>query len=481
MNWKTIARLSGILLIIIGFAMSTSLVWAFIDFDTQVITAFLVSVGITLVVGFGLFLFGRSKIETIFIREAVFIVASGWVLAGIFGSLPFYYTNTLENVIDCFFETVSGFTTTGSTVITNVEIVHRAVLYWRSLIQWLGGMGIIVLFIAVLPRLGVGAKKLFESEVPGPISSSFRPKLKHTSSILWKLYFGITVTEMIALMVCGMSFFDSICHSFCTMATGGYSTKNASIGHYDSTAIDIVVTIFMFSAGINFYLYYMAAKGEIKAAVKDYEFRVYTGLMLVCIIIIAVDIMVIHPDFGTALRKAAFQTLAVGTTTGFGTDNFNLYPSFSKVLMVVLMVIGGSAGSTAGGMKVSRLIVVVKSIKDELIRASRPHVVRAMKIGGHTIPREISRGILVFFAMFLMVLVVGTLFMTLLGLDMITALTAVVATLANIGPGLERVGSIENYAFIHPVGKLFLSFCMILGRLELVTVGAVLLPSFWKR
>jgi trk system potassium uptake protein TrkH len=342
-------------------------------------------------------------------------------------------------------------------------------------------MGIIVLFIAVLPRLGVGAKKLFESEVPGPISSSFRPKLRQTSSILWKIYLGITVTEMIALMFCGMSFFDSVCHSFCTMATGGYSTKNASIGHYNSTAIDIVVTIFMFSAGINFYLYYMVVKGEIKAALKDYEFRVYTGLMLICILIIAIDIMVIHSDFGTAFRKASFQTIAVGTTTGFGTDNFNLYPSFSKVLMVVLMIIGGSAGSTAGGMKVSRLIVVVKSIKDELIRASRPHVVRVMKIGGRAIPREVSRGILVFFAMFFLVFVVGTLFMTLFGLDMITAATSVIATLANIGPGLERVGSIENYAFIHPIGKLFLSFCMILGRLELVTVGAVLLPSFWKR
>ena len=481
MNWKTISRLSGILLIIIGFAMSTSIIWALVDSDTTGLHAFLISVIVTLVFGFGLFLFGRRKIDTIYIREAVFVVASGWILAGIFGALPFYLTGALTNPVDCFFETVSGFTTTGSTVITNVEVVPRAVLYWRSLTQWLGGMGIIVLFIAVLPRLGVGAKKLFESEVPGPISSSFRPKLRQTSSILWKIYLGITVTEMIALVICGMDFFDAVCHSFCTMATGGYSTKNASIGHYDSTAIDIVVTIFMYSAGINFYLYYMAVKGEIKAAVKDYEFRVYTGLMAVCIVLIAIDILVIHPDFGVALRKAAFQTLAVGTTTGFGTDNFNLYPSFSKAIMVVLMIIGGSAGSTAGGMKVSRLIVVVKSIKDELIRASRPHVVRAMKIGGHTIPKEISRGILVFFAMFLLVLIAGTLFMTLFELDLITAATSVVATLANIGPGLERVGSIENYAFIPSIGKLFLSFCMILGRLELVTVAAVLLPSFWKR
>ncbi len=481
MNWKTVARLSGILLIIIGSAMLTSIIWALFDSDTPTLQAFLLSVSITLAFGFGFYLFGREKVGTIFIRDAILIVASGWVLAGIFGALPFYFSGVLENPIDCFFETVSGFTTTGSTVITDVEAVPRAVLYWRSLIQWLGGMGIIVLFIAVLPRLGMGAKKLFESEVPGPISSSFRPKLKETSSILWKIYLGITIAELIALMACGMSFFDALCHSLCTMATGGYSTKNASVGHYDSTAIDIVVTVFMFSAGINFYLYYMVVKGDFKAAVKDYEFRVYTGLMAVCMVLITIDILSIHQDFGTALRMASFQTLAVGTTTGFGTDNFNMYPSFSKVLMVILMIIGGSAGSTAGGMKVSRWIVVIKSIKDELIRASRPHVVRAVKIGGHSIPKEVSRGILIFFAMFFLVFVAGTLFMTLFKLDIITAATSVIATLANIGPGLERVGSIENYAFLDPVGKLFLSFCMILGRLELVTVGAVLLPSFWKR
>jgi len=329
MNWKTVARLSGILLIIIGSAMLTSIIWALIDSDTQTLLAFLLSVGITLAFGFGFYLFGREKIETIFIREAILVVASGWILSGLFGSLPFYFSGALESFVDCFFETVSGFTTTGSTVLTDVEIVPRAILYWRSLTQWLGGMGIIVLFIAVLPRLGMGAKKLFESEVPGPISSSFRPKLKETSSILWKIYLGITVAELVALMVCGMSFFDALCHSFSTMATGGYSTRNASIGYYHSTAIDIVVTIFMCSAGINFYLYYMVVKGEFKAAVRDHEFRIYIGLMAACVILITIDILSIYPGVGKAFRMAAFQTLSVGTTTGFGTDNFNLYPSFS--------------------------------------------------------------------------------------------------------------------------------------------------------
>ncbi len=480
MNWRTVARLSGILLIIIGAAMATSLIWAAIDSDSNSLKGFALSVAITLAFGLGLFFSGR-KSEVIPIREAVFLVASGWFLAGIFGAMPYYLTGTFSSFIDCFFETVSGFTTTGSTVMTNIEGSSRAILFWRALTQWLGGMGIIVLFIAVLPRLGMGAKKLFEAEVPGPISSSFKPKLKETSSILWRIYFALTAVETIILMICNMGFYDAICHSFTTMSTGGFSTRTASLGYYNSAAIDIVVTIFMFAAGVNFYLYYLSVRGNLKTIYKDVEFRFYAGLMVLATFLITFDILIIHPDFWHALRIGAFQTVAIGTTTGFGTDNFNLYPPFSRVLLVVLMFIGGSAGSTAGGMKISRFIVVLKSIKDELIKASRPHVVRAVKIGGHTIPKEIRHSIMVFFAMLIAVFTIGTLFMTALELDIITAATSVAATLCNIGPGLERVGSIENYAFIPPIGKLFLAFCMILGRLELVTVLAILLPNFWRR
>jgi trk system potassium uptake protein TrkH len=481
MSWRTISRLSGLLLLIIGIAMSTSLVWAFIDSDFDSVKGFIYSVIITLVSAGIFLLIGRKKIETIPIRDAIFVVASGWVLAGIFGSLPFIFTGVLVNFIDAFFETVSGFTTTGSTVLTDIENHPRAILYWRSLTQWLGGMGIIVLFIAVLPRLGMGAKKLFESEVPGPISSSFRPKLKETSSILWKIYLGITASEIIILMICGMNSYDAICHSLCTMATGGYSVKNASIGHYNSPAIDIVVTIFMFSAGINFYLYYMVARGRIKSVFKDIELRVYVSLLIISGILISVNIFSRHPGFLDAFRHGFFQAVSIGTTTGFATDDFNLYPPFSKTLLVILMFIGGSAGSTAGGMKVQRWIVVFKSIKDELVRTARPRIVTTLKIGGKAIPREVSKSILAFFALFVVVFISGTLFMTIFRLDIATAATSVAATLGNIGPGLERVGAIENYAFIPWPGKLFLTFCMILGRLELMTVAAVLLPAFWKR
>jgi trk system potassium uptake protein TrkH len=480
MNWRTISRLSGILLLIIAAAMATSVVWTLIDSDTGGLQDFAVSVALTLIFGTVLFFAGK-KSDMITIREAVFVVASGWFLSGIFGALPYYLSGTFENFTDCFFETVSGFTTTGSTVMTDIEASPRGILYWRALTQWLGGMGIIVLFIAVLPRLGVGAKKLFESEVPGPITSSFKPKLKATSSILWKIYVALTVAEVVSLMFCDLSFYEAVCHSFTTMSTGGFSTRTASIGYYDSTAVDIIVTVFMFAAGVNFYLYYLSVRGNLKAFLKDVEFRFYLGLMVVATLMITIDILSKYSDFSYALRMGAFQTVAIGTTTGFGTDDFNLYPSFSKVLLVVLMFIGGSAGSTAGGMKVSRFIVVLKSFKDELIKSSRPHVVRAVKIGGHTIPKEVRQSIVVFFAMFVTVFTVGTLFMAALKLDMITAATSVAATLCNIGPGLEKVGSVEHYAHIPAAGKVFLSVCMILGRLELVTVLALLIPGFWKR
>ena len=468
------------MILIIGLAMISSIVWAIIDSDGNSIKGFLSAVGVTIAFGAGLYALGK-KSETISIREAIFVVASGWFLAGIFGGLPFLFTGTFTSFVDCFFETVSGFTTTGSTVMTDIESHSRAVLYWRSLIQWLGGMGIIVLFIAILPRIGMGAKKLFESEVPGPITSTFRPKLKETSSILWRIYLAITAAEVILLMFCGMSFFDSLCHSFTTMATGGFSTKAASVAAYNSAAVDIVITLFMFLAGVNFLLYYVAVKGNIKEFYRDVEFRFYAGMMIVCSLLITLDIMIMHPNFGHALRMGVFQTVSIGTTTGFGTDDFNLYPSFSRALLVIMMFIGGSAGSTAGGIKVSRLMVVLKNIKDELIKASRPQVVRTVKIGGHTIPRDVRQGIMVFFAMVMLIFAIGTLIMAALGLDMVSASTAVAATFFNIGPGLERVGAIENFAFIHPLGKIFLSFLMILGRLELVTVLALLIPEFWRR
>jgi trk system potassium uptake protein TrkH len=481
MNYRTVAKLLGLLLIGTAIFMATSIIPAITSDGPKSIVTFIVSFVITASAGIFLFMIGRKVTGAVHAREAVAVVTLGWLAISFFGGIPYMIDGTFSNPVDAFFESTSGFTTTGSSVMTDIEASSKSILYWRSLTQWLGGMGIIVLFIAIFPQLGVGAKHLFKSEVPGPITEGLRPKLKHTSSALWKIYIGLTAALFGSLMLAGMNLFDSVCHALTCMATGGFSTMNSSIAHYNSVSIDIIFTIFMWFAGINFGLYYVLTKGRIRDFFTNVEFRVYCAINVIGIILIAVTIMGRHPDFFTALRYASFQTLAVSTTTGFATDNFDLYPSFTKILMVVLMFIGGSAGSTAGGIKVSRIIIILKAAYHEIYKAFHPHAVFAVKVGKQVIDDSVIRSVLVFFGVFILSFVVGTLVMASMGLDMATAATSVVATLANIGPGLAKVGAIENYAFIPWGGKLFLSFLMILGRLELFTVLVLLIPDFWKR
>ena len=414
-------------------------------------------------------------------REALAVVGLGWLLIGVFGALPFYLGNAFASFVDAYFETVSGFTTTGATVFTDIETVPNSLLLWRMTTHWLGGMGIIVLFVAIFPQLGVGAKQMFRSEVPGPITEGLRPKIKETALALWRIYALLTLLATVLLMLCGMSFFEALCHAFATLATGGYSTKNASIGHYDSVAVDVVITVFMFLAGINFTLYYLVMRGRFQAFWRNGEFRVYLAITVVVSLLIALDIHDRHGEFLQALRYASFQTVAILTTTGFGTDNFDAYPPFSKLLLVCLMFVGGCAGSTAGGMKISRLMVVFKVAYQETYRVFRPQVRMSVRIGRSVINEEIVRSILVFFSSFVALFALGSVFMAALGLDIVTASTSVAACLGNIGPGLARVGALENYAHIPAIGKVFLSFCMMLGRLELGTLLVLLVPDFWRR
>lgn len=481
MNYRTVARLLGILLIVVSVCMATSIAWAAYFSEWETIGAFVAASLATLFIGLGLFVWGRRDSGTIGRREALLVVTAGWVLIGMTGALPYMFDGAFTNYADAFFETVSGFTTTGSTVLTNIEGISKGLHYWRALTHWLGGMGIVVLFIAIFPQLGVGAKHLFKSEVPGPITDGLKPKIRETASILWKIYVGLTVIECGFLYLAGMSVFDAVCHSMATMATGGFSTKNASVAHYQSVTIDVIITFFMFLAGINFALYFSALKGRLFNFFRDAEFRVYIGLVLLATIAVTIDILPLHGDPLQALRYAAFQVVAVVTTTGFGTDNFDLYPSFSKLLLVGLMFVGGSAGSTAGGMKVSRIMVLSKAAFVEIYHIFRPQAVRTVRLGRSVIPEEVTRSIFGFFALAVFVFVFGSLFMALLGLDIVTATTSVVATLFNIGPGLAKVGAVENFAFIPTVGKVFLSFCMILGRLEFYTILVLLVPDFWKR
>ncbi len=481
MNMRIVARLLGILMIVLAICMATSLVWAVYYREASTTRAFLAGSVITLLTGFLLFYVGRRESGSIGRREALLVVTASWLLVGVAGAVPYMLDGAFTNFADAFFETVSGFTTTGSTVLTDVETLSRGAHYWRSLTHWLGGMGIIVLFIAIFPQLGVGAKHLFKSEVPGPITEGLKPKIRETAATLWKIYLGLTVMEFGLLYWAGMGLFDAVCHSFATMATGGFSTKNASIQHFQSLPIELIVTAFMFLAGINFSLYYLFLKGKFTALFRDQEFQVYAGLTALATVAVAVNILNVHADARDALRYGSFQVVAVVTTTGFGTDNFNLYPPLSKLLLVSLMFVGGSAGSTAGGMKVSRIMVVLKAAFIEIYKAFRPQAIRSVRLGRSVMSDEITRSIFGFFAIAVFIFVFGSLFMGLLGLDIVTATTSVVATLFNIGPGLGRVGSIENFAFIPTAGKLFLSGCMILGRLEFYTVLVLFVPDFWKR
>ncbi|MCP4632372.1 MAG: TrkH family potassium uptake protein, partial [candidate division Zixibacteria bacterium] len=361
MDYRIVLRFLGILLFILSISISSSIIPAFIYGESDTIINFSISTVISLIIGALCFFSGKKAGTTINRRDALAVVAIGWIAFGIIGAIPFILENALINPIDAFFEAVSGFTTTGSTVITDVEALSHGLLYWRSLTQWLGGMGIIVLFIAILPQLGVGVRQMFRSEVPGPITEGLKPKLKETASILWKIYVGLTVVEMLVLWIAGMGIFDSVCHGLTTMATGGFSTKNASLAYYNNPMFDVIIIFFMFAAGINFGLYYQVAKGNWKAPFKNTEFRVYLYILLFSGLILTISILNRHPDILDALRHGMFQSVGICTTTGFATDDFDLYPPVAKILLIVLMFIGGSAGSTGGGMKVSRVMVLLKA------------------------------------------------------------------------------------------------------------------------
>jgi trk system potassium uptake protein TrkH len=483
MNRRTIASLLGTLLAVLALAMATSVVPAWLYGEMRTVGAFAIACTMTLAAGGALWGWGRGGDPSVGIgrREALVVVSASWVLIGVFGALPYLLDGAVTHPADAFFETVAGFTTTGSTILTDIEGLSYGLHWWRCMTHWLGGMGIVVLFIAIFPQLGVGAKHLFKSEVPGPITEGLKPKIKETASVLWKIYVGLTAIEAVLLWTAGMTPFDAIVHSFSTMATGGFSTKNGSLADFDSATIDGIVTVFMFLAGINFALYFVALRGNLSAIWRDTEFRVYLGLVVVSTVAIMINLGSTYPSLGKSLQYAGFQVVSVITTTGFGTANFDAWPPFSKALLVLLMFSGGMAGSTAGGMKVSRLIVVLKAASNEVYLTFRPQAVRAVRVGRSVMPEAITRSVVGFFVLFLFTFAAATLIMAALGLDVVTASTSVIATLGNIGPGLNRVGSIENFGFIPASGKVVLSVCMILGRLELYTVLVLLVPDFWRR
>ncbi len=476
--------------IFVGLAMASALLFSWQDGWRDAVPI-VQAVVITLAVsGIGALIFRTPK-EDITHREGMLIVTLGWAMAGLFGALPFFLADmlgpkTLANFINCFFEAISGFTTTGASVLGQtvmIESVGRGLLFWRSLTHWLGGMGIIVLAVAILPLIGVGGQQLFHAEAPGPTKEKLFPRIRETAATLWGVYILLSAVETILLMGAGLDLFEALCQTFGTMATGGFSTRNASIGAFGSGLVDTIIIVFMFLAGANFILHYLALTGRIRSYWENSEFRYYLGIILLCTAGMTAWLFFggVSGSILEALRYGAFQTVSIITTTGFATTDFELWPIVLQLALLLFMFIGGCAKSTGGSIKVVRIALLFKYAYRELFRMVHPRAFAAVKFQGKVVHKDILESVAGFFILYMALFVAATMVMAGMGLDIITAASSVAATLGNIGPGLGEVGPAENYFLIPTAGKVLLSFCMILGRLEIYTVIVLFTPEFWKK
>jgi len=481
MNLLLTLRILGSLLLCLGGTLFVPLPFSFYYHDGAW-SAFVLSALICCVVGGGIMLSCRSPKE-LSVREGFAVVTFGWAVFALFGALPFLLSGAIPEPIDAVFETMSGFTTTGSTILREIESLPESLLFWRSLTHWLGGMGIIVLSLAILPMLGVGGMQLFKAEVPGPTADRLKPRIQDTAKMLWGVYFLLTCVETLLLMLGGMTFFDAVCHSFATLATGGFSTKNASVGAYDSAYIDGVITLFMILAGVNFALHFQVLRGRVGEFFRCEELRTYLAIIAVATLAIMVfnHSEAIYAGWGENLRYTLFQVASIITTTGFGTADFELWPVICQYLLVLLMFIGGCAGSTGGGIKVARVLLLFKHAQAQLFRLIHPRAIRLVKLGNRPVDREVMQAILGFFALFIGVFVAASLLVAATGMDLVSSGAAVVACLSNIGPGLGSVGPVDNFAHVPAFAKGVLIVCMLMGRLELFTVLVLFFPSFWRK
>lgn len=522
MNYRFVISRLGLLFMVLSTIMLAItagffLFEALLDHPTDPAArqAFLLSGGVGLILSMLTWLLTRRGSRHLGRREAMLLVAISWLLGAAFAAMPYWiWSHThfdpgewhiFKNYVDCYFEAMSGLTTTGATVLGDaeslIEELPRSLLLWRATTHWLGGLGIVVLFVAVLPSLGVGAKRLFRVEAPGPTPEGVRPQIRESARMLVYIYLGLTVAEVIALMVAGLGLFDAVCHTFATLATGGFSTRGASVGaFYDTPAVDGIVMIFMVLAGMNFGLYYLLIRGRVKEVLRDTELRVYlillaAGTALVWLAVGSSEAPIMLTDgqpvantVGESLRQSAFTTLSIQTTTGFCTSDFNRWPFLAQAVLVLLMFVGGCAGSTGGGVKVIRLWIAVKTMLAELEHVFRPNVVRPVKIGRSVIDDDLKLGTVAYVLGAVLLFAIGAGAVMLLeqanpasDCDFTSAATASVATLFTIGPGLSRIGAVENYAWFCWESKLVLSLWMALGRLEIFAIVVLFSPRFWRR
>lgn len=493
LNYKIIFHFLGLLLLFNGGFMLLASIMSFVYKEAiaiQIVSAAI----IVLLVGAFVMINTRRHTKEMNRREGYLVVTFGWIIMALSGSLPYVITETIPSFTNAFFETISGYTTTGATILTDIEAMPKGILFWRSFTHWIGGMGIIVLAVAILPLLGIGGMQLFAAEAPGPSADKLHPRITDTAKRLWLIYVGYTAAETLFLTLAGMSFFDAINHAMCTLSTGGFSTKNASIAHWnDQPMIQYIIILFMFLAGTNFVLSYFAFKGKVQKIIKDQEFKLYFKFIIVFTIIAALIIYfradattstINHPmilgKLESAFRHSLFQVLAIVTTTGFVTADFTAWTPFLIVFFFGLMFLGGSAGSTSGGVKVVRHLVLIRNGFLEFQRTLHPNAILPVRYNNATIDGKIVFNILAFFILYMLAFIIGALGFSMLGINFESAIGVAASSLGNVGPALGEFGPVDNYSSLPAIGKWWAAFLMLIGRLELFTVLILFTPFFWR-
>ena len=463
--------------------MTSGILVALIYGERQAVFAFGVSAGVALLCALSGFLsFRPFRDATLLTRDGFLVVVLSWLVVSAFGALPYVISGSIPRYTDAFFETMSGFTTTGATLLTDIESLPRSVLFWRSLTQWLGGMGIVVLTVAILPRLGIGGLKLMRSEAPGPTLEKLTPRVAGTAKILWLVYLGLTVLEAALLLAGGLPLFDAVTHTFSTIATGGFSPRAASVGAYGSAFVDAVVTVFMLLAAVNFSLYFQAMRGRPGKLLGNLEVRTFIGIYVVAAAVVTLSVTgPVYESLGEGLRFGAFQAASLLTGTGFTTADYDAWPTLARAVLLVIMLIGGCAGSTAGGIKVIRVATLFRQALNEFKFLIHPQGIFTLRIGDRRVKKDILYPVAMFFFLYIGLVLLTTLIVAGSSPDLATAVSTGLATVGNVGPGFGAIGPTENYAFYPAAVKWWLSFAMLTGRLEVYSVLVLLTLTFWRR
>ncbi|NEZ46435.1 TrkH family potassium uptake protein [Clostridium niameyense] len=444
-------------------------------------SSFAITIAIMLFIGF-LMSRIKPKNKTFYAKEGFLSVSVCWIVISLLGALPFYISGAIPSFVDCIFETVSGFTTTGATILGEVQSLPKGILFWRSFTHWVGGMGILIFTLALMPSVGGNTIHLLKAESPGPTPGKIAPRIKQTAKLMYLVYFAMTVIEIVLLLMAGLSPYDALIHAFGTAGTGGFSNMNSSVGAYNNVYVEVIITVFMLLFGVNFNFYFQLLEGNVKQALKNEEVRYYLGMVLLAMLVIAFNIKGMYGNsFKEGFRQSSFQVASIVTTTGYSTTNFDLWPTLSKSILAVLMLTGCCAGSTGGGIKTVRIVLLFKAMKGEINKIIHPKMVNSVKLDGKVVDDDLIYSVGLFVFSYIAIIIIAVLLVSVDGMDLETTISSVLATVGNIGPGFKVVGPAGNFGSYSPFSKIVFSFCMLFGRLEIYPLLVMLRPSRWRK